>query len=85
MLGDIASLGIGLGAMGGMINMTKRCNVSSYKAVYCKWDKMYLIQFSNLGIAYVENKGIVGNFCSMCEIKKIRTNSTRYMGLYMWE
>ena len=55
-LGDIASLGIGLGAMGGMINMTKRCNVSSYEAVYCKWDKMYLIQFSNLGIAYVEIK-----------------------------
>ncbi len=70
--GDIASLGIGLGAMGGMVNMTKDAmspvmgsllqtgqNVSN--TMQQSWD------------CACGNKGIVGNFCSMCGSKKTKS------------
>ena len=71
-IGDLAGLGVGLGAMGGVINLTKDAmmpmmdtastmgqNVGN--AITGTWD------------CSCGNKGIVGNFCNMCGQKRPQT------------
>ncbi|MBO5303118.1 MAG: SPFH domain-containing protein [Lachnospiraceae bacterium] len=69
-LGDIAGLGIGLGAMSGVIGMTKEAmRPMMYEAN--QMGQMFNDDISGAWDCGCGQKGIIGNFCSNCGAKKI--------------
>jgi len=68
-LGDLAGLGIGLGAMGGMMNMTKDAIAPLMEAPF-QIGQEFGNTVQNTWDCTCGNKAIAGNFCSACGSKR---------------
>ena len=70
-LGDLAGLGVSLGAMGSVINMTKDAlNPMANTASAMGNHVSGLMQGTDTWDCTCGNKNIIGNFCNMCGAKK---------------